>query len=97
MRRLIFALALALSSAALACRDEEEPDRVVSVLMRCQIRGYSIRTGTSTTSDAAGAECDVDAARNKRLELTIRTHDGDTYKVEVAPETRVRVGDEWPP
>jgi len=74
-------------------------DRVVAVMLRCDIERRE-RTGedcTRSPNGATGYLAEALRPKNVRLELTVRTSAATTYTVEVPPDSHVVVGDVWPP
>ena len=69
-----------------------QPDRVVAVLVKCQVWV----TGGKAL-DLTGSECQqADRAVNYRTQVTVRTSEGSTYQIDVPTTTKVAVGDTWP-
>lgn len=91
MRRLLAALAL---SVTVASCGGDDPDRVVAVTRKCEIRTSASSTGVVTL---VGAACDSEGVLSRRLEVSVRTARGTTYTVDMEPGTAVTVGAEWPP
>ncbi len=81
----------------------EQSDRVVGVLLKCESLPSVSLLGTPNPGGAPlnGEACQTKnstgyASRNRRLEVTVRTASGQTYLVEVAPNIRVAIGQNWP-
>lgn len=69
-------------------------DRVVGVIRKCNAMGMPLGpAGAPLTGD----DCNAGGTTNDRKEVTIHTVQGSSFVVEVATNTRVSVGMEWPP
>jgi len=69
----------------------EPADRVVGIEFHCRAPGGY---------ESFGSECASRSAYPgivKTQQLTVRTSSGTTFKLEVSPDTKVAVGDVWPP
>lgn len=107
MKSALLLVALGLSALAIAC-GEDEPDRVVGVTRKCQVavsNSVPDRLPTLTIGRGApdyklvemkGDDCDKHRTQEDYLEVVVRSSKGGSYTVEVDPETKVRVGDDWP-
>lgn len=74
-----------------------EPDRVVAVVERCDALSESALRRIARDGCATTVAANPNTVTNHRLEVTVRTFSGAVYVVEVAPSTRVWLGDVWPP
>lgn len=81
-----------------ACDQADQPDRVVAVVLKCEKDFRSLQPGgfSHEVKTVTGPQCS-DGGTNVRRELTVRTPHGDTYTAEVDTDSRVAVGDQWPP
>ncbi len=81
------------------------PDRVVGIEWRCTLNTVETHGADGCPSNPAGTGGSAEVFKtnsgatvmNRRQELTIRTPSGATYTVNVSPDTKVALGDAWPP
>ncbi len=94
---LVSALLIAACGGASAER-EQEPDRVVNVVLRC-VSGEPPRamTGEYCQRFLQPEASDIYLSHYRvRREITVRTGSGGSYTIEVSPRVSVTVGDVWP-
>lgn len=75
-----------------ACEEEQEPDRVVGLIMKCN--AYVPNGDGIELVERVDEGCEH--AEERWKELTIRTSQGTAYTVKVDAASRVTVGDRWP-
>jgi hypothetical protein len=84
------------------------PDRVVGIEWRCTVywpdRTVDVRGAEGCAAREGGlsdiyksSPSDTSRLVNRRKEITVRTPMGTNYTVNVPPDTKVAVNDEWPP
>lgn len=97
---LLAPLVLALFAFAACGNNGPEPDRVVNIERVCEWRpesGGFERAPESFCESVFDGRTTNSAIREARLRLTVRTPQGTTYSIEVAPDTGIQLNDTWPP
>lgn len=90
------ALGLLLLAPVLVACSQSSHDTVVGVLLECKFRP----SPTGQFQDASGGICsvkDVQYAFGAFQRVTVKTGDGKTYTADVDADTKVKIGDRWPP